>query len=506
MKSINLLTHAFSTHNLENIDLMKYNLIDSLSYKSNVRKKEEDDLKEFIKFLDEYDYKIYEHFYYNFSIPQISKEFDLLRISDDEVINIEIKHKGDLEKIKKQLKANKYYLKVLKIDLNIICFVVESKKLYKLANNEILEIEKDQLLNLLSHQSNFFKGNLEELFEPTQYLISPFNNSKEFLDGLYFLNSQQNEIKKNIYNDIKNKKLIIMLKGSAGSGKTLLAYDIAKSVMKTYKVLIIHCGFLNSGQNYLNINHDWNIFSIRDYKKINYDNYDIVIIDEGQRVDEIQLNFILEKIKKYNKNLIFVYDPEQVLCAKEFFSKSIELVEKMSESKFELSGKIRTNKEILYFIEDLFNLDHKTNYKYQNIKISHYNNIKDAYKFIEYMISENDWNFINYTQSKYAYEEYNYLTTLELSNVHKMVGQECDKVIILLNDKFYYENNKLMSSGWKAPYMGTKMLYEILTRARKEIYLVIVNNIEIYKVILDILVQSEKYSEEYKKIERNINK
>ena len=51
--------------------------------------------------------------------------------------------------------------------------------------------------------------------------------------------------------------------GSAGTGKTLLTYDIAKDLKEDRKkYLIIHCGLLNSGHDKLNDEHDWEIIPI----------------------------------------------------------------------------------------------------------------------------------------------------------------------------------------------------------------------------------------------------
>ncbi len=54
----------------------------------------------------------YEDWFYSFSIPQIGKEFDLLKIGiDNEIINVELKSQEvSLEKIEKQLIKNRYYL------------------------------------------------------------------------------------------------------------------------------------------------------------------------------------------------------------------------------------------------------------------------------------------------------------------------------------------------------------------------------------------------------------
>ena len=53
----------------------------------------------------------YLNFYYSFTIPKLGKEFDLLRINDDTVINIELKSRSiSNERIKHQLQLNRDYL------------------------------------------------------------------------------------------------------------------------------------------------------------------------------------------------------------------------------------------------------------------------------------------------------------------------------------------------------------------------------------------------------------
>ena len=53
-------------------------------------------------------------FYYSFLLPKLGKEFDLLRISSDYIINIELKSRPvSTEAIKKQLIQNRYYLSML---------------------------------------------------------------------------------------------------------------------------------------------------------------------------------------------------------------------------------------------------------------------------------------------------------------------------------------------------------------------------------------------------------
>lgn len=51
--------------------------------------------------------------FYSFQIPKLGKEFDLLQIKDDQIVNIELKS-GSVsdEAIRRQLIQNRYYLSV----------------------------------------------------------------------------------------------------------------------------------------------------------------------------------------------------------------------------------------------------------------------------------------------------------------------------------------------------------------------------------------------------------
>ena len=75
-----------------------------------------------------------------YKIPQIGKEFDLLRISEDMILNIEYKREiPNIDKIEKQLNRNKYYLNFLGKHMVLIAYVQLESKLYILDNNYIRE-------------------------------------------------------------------------------------------------------------------------------------------------------------------------------------------------------------------------------------------------------------------------------------------------------------------------------------------------------------------------------
>lgn len=103
------------------------------------------------------DISIVDNYYLGYSIPQIGKEFDLLRFGNDYVINIEIKTESTIEKIHKQQEKNKYYLSFLGIDIHIYTYVSKENKLYKLLirndRNTTREVPFAELCNKLISQN-----------------------------------------------------------------------------------------------------------------------------------------------------------------------------------------------------------------------------------------------------------------------------------------------------------------------------------------------------------------
>ncbi len=261
-------------------------------------------------------HQVYNSYYVGFEINQIGKEFDLLRIGKSTVINIELKRENTGERIKKQLIKNRYYLQALEKEIFSFTYVSESETLYYLDDNEILtEVGIEFLLDTINDQEIQNIDDIHSLFDPTIFLVSPFNSTERFLENEYFLTNHQEQIKNELLRklSIPNNKFF-SLEGAAGTGKTLLVYDLAKSLEENGKeVAIIHCGYLNTGQHKLIENHSWKVFQIKDYRNALNEDYDLIIIDEVQRIYKNQFNNIIEYINEHPITCIFAYDPSQTL-------------------------------------------------------------------------------------------------------------------------------------------------------------------------------------------------
>lgn len=183
-----------------------------------------------LRFRDE-NYELLDDWFYSFSIPQIGKEFDLLKINEDgKIINVELKSQAiDEARIEFQLQQNRYYLSHIGKEIYSFSLIKENDKSVKIYKYDdgLKECSYEELLDKLRKINKPINQNIENLFRPKEYLISPLNTPEKFLAGHYYLSGQQDAIKKKL---LRKKDGLWGIKGAAGTGKTLLLYDIAKEL------------------------------------------------------------------------------------------------------------------------------------------------------------------------------------------------------------------------------------------------------------------------------------
>ncbi len=494
VKAINLISLLNAQTDVGDLSFKKY--VSSFGINPHIRMNELADLQSLVDTLRDHTpfTYIFNNFFVGFMINQIGKEFDLLRIGTNSVINIELKRKSTDEKITKQLIQNEYYLKFLDVELYHFTYVSSTEKLYMLIDSErIEEVEFHVLIDRLREQRLLEIDNLHHLFDPINYLVSPFESPEAFLKDEYFLTAQQSTFKREMLEMIPaDIPLFVSIEGGPGTGKTLLLYDIAKNyIRKSHGVKIFHCGKLNAGQEKLKKDYGWSIESISYNGKTPFTTnqdwgiYDVIIFDEAQRLDKQQLIAFLDQILAIPIMCIFSFDRQQYLTSEELDNNIPGYIEeRLHPKRYELKNIIRCSKEIQAFITNLFDLaKQSTNQKYMNISTQYFSSYDSAGSYLHYL-HEEGWKVLDLIPPNTPPD------SPGENSFYEIIGQDYEEVAVIIDASFFYnDQNKLAyrETEKRLKYHKTKVLFQNVTRARRKLHLVIINNPEVLEKVLNIL-------------------
>ena len=476
----------------------------------------------------------FDGFFFSYTIEHISKEFDLIRLSGDKssILNIELKSTDVAQsKIEKQLRQNLYYLRHIAKDIRSYTYVSSSNTLYKLDVSQIdpqdddayhytsysaykneeyglsdpdekksylREASLNDLIEDMKLSQKAFNGDIDPFFKAPDYLISPLSTPERFISGQYFLTNQQNtflidimKASEKVTPDIYTPRpVLISITGSAGTGKTLLLYTVARELAKTKRVVIIHCGLLSDNHIYLKENiENLNIIPICDIHSLSFMKVNVILVDEAQRLYPGQLKYIRKYIKEYKAPGIFSYDDKQILTTSELMSDTSSELFEISDIRCNLSGRIRSNPDIADFIDILFSRSNASGtHNFDCVHLEYANN-KDE--------SEN---ILNYYKDKgfvyiYMQEDKNIKADMILPNNSKIsqisatmvLGQEFNSVVMIMGDEFFFEDGELKAKPHPShDYIYTKLLSQGLSRAREDLTIIVLNNLKVFKTLLEI--------------------
>ena len=488
-KAINLLSFVQAQRSLEQGAFERY----AARHGIEVRPNEIDDLRSLTEQLrgDAPEDRLFDRYYIGYTIPQIGKEFDLLRFGANYHLNIELKADCDLEKMLRQLRRNKYYLSYLEKHLICIAYSSLTHQFFLLTPEDTLEqVARDAVRDFLIDQVVDDKTPIDDRFNPSAYLVSPFNSPRKFLLEQYFLTSQQENVKRQVLALFRSSasSAFISLTGAAGTGKTLLAYDIVAELTRAGRTpLIIHCGKLNEGHVAL-MEAGWRIIPVRDMARHGLSGVGPILIDEAQRIRPQQFASIVAHITAGNGQCIFSYDRSQTLADYETRTDiSAQIAAVPGISSFSLSEKIRTNKEIANFIKSFVNTHRGLKVKDTgNIEFAYFNNSDDAIRHLA-SLDTNKWKVIKFTPSQYNNEHHEtYSSGIPITS-HDVIGQEFDGVAVIVDRFFSYNQQGNLVYTGRTYYQPAKMLFQNMTRARSRLRLIIIDNPQMLTACMNIL-------------------
>lgn len=435
-----------------------------------------------------------EDWFYSFTIPQIGKEFDLLKIGKNYIINIELKSQEmSEEKIIKQLTQNRYYLSHISKEIYSFTYMKckdENAKLLEYCNGKLKARSFERLAEIIAGVEQPNHSEIESLFRPQDYLISPLNTPEKFLHGRYYLNNQQEEIKKKIIDGISRGEGLWGICGYAGTGKTLLLYDVAKALSKNLRICVIHCGMLSDGHLYLNT-HMENV-SIIDAKSLTKEilkRFEIICIDESQRLYTSGMDIVLDAYTNSTvSGCIFSYDFAQALSKTEVKRNNPKRLAKLRDfHEQKLTTRIRTNKEIYSFIRNMMRLYDRPQKRvdYKNIDIVYANNVDESDQ-LNMIFRKRGYTFITFTPSQYVSNTIDHYSAY--INSHQVIGQEFDKVVLVLDNNFRYsKKGELEAREHPNPdYLFPRLFYQNISRAREKLCIIVLRNMDLFKTLLMI--------------------
>lgn len=399
-------------------------------------------------------------FFYSFQVPRLGKEFDLLQIKDDQIVNIELKSgKVSDEAVRKQLLQNRYYLSVQGKMLQSYTYISSQERLVRLNNHgHIVEADWDQLCLALQRQSKDYEGDIEDLFQAEMYLFSPVTEPERFLNKEYFLTSQQKDIERRILDKIRKVKYgYFWFSGLPGTGKTLLLYDIAMKLSVHQKVCMIHCG--ETGKEW-KILHDrlLRIAFLSDSQLEegpDLKEYSAILVDEAHLLTEEKLHVILELSEKHP--VIFSSDDEDMISDEEMDRTMIREIEHLPDiQSFHLTNRIRTNAELSSFIQNMMHLPEKRTVRYYpHIQVVYANDEEEAEILLK------------------GYQ---------------------DQLVFIIDERYYYDEKGYLREQRQKQQKPTavRLLFHRLNEAREEFAIIVKRNEAVYEVLLELLQFSKK--------------
>ena len=399
-------------------------------------------------------------FFYSFQVPRLGKEFDLLQIKEDQIINIELKSgRVSDEAVRKQLLQNRYYLSVQGKPIQSYTYISSQNRLVRLSNHDhIVEADWKQLCIALQRQSKDYEGDIEDLFQAEMYLFSPLTEPERFLNKEYFLTSQQKDIERRILDKIRKEKSgYFWFSGLPGTGKTLLLYDIAMKLSAHQKVCMIHCG--ETGKEWKILHERLLRIAFLSDSQLNecpdLKEYSAILVDEAHLLSVEKLHRILELSE--NHPVIFSGDDEDMISDEEMDRTMIHQIERLPDIQiFHLTNRIRTNAELSSFIQNMIHLPEKRTVRY--------------YPHIQVVYANND------------------------EEVEILRKNYQNQLVLVMDGRYYYDEKGYLREYRQKAQKPTavRTLFHRLNEAKEELAIIVKENEAVYEILLDLLQFSKK--------------
>lgn len=421
------------------------------------------------------------------------EQFDVLRVSNEAILNIELKsNMVPLKEIQDQLDRHNYLLGCLPGNKKVILytFISSEKKVYVFKDEELRESTLEELFN--SIPDDYYEENPLLNLKSEDFIISPYSDIDRYLNARYFLNDEQKKIVKEVTSKPSGEH--VMIKGGAGTGKSLVLFDLANRLTEKGKsVLLVFCSTLKS-TNKINSKVNFSFTDILniDFTKLNLQNYDYILLDESQRLWETKYELLLET----KSTLIFAVDKAQTLQPLEEQTNIEDKLDNLiidDKNKYKLKEKVRTDISLSTFIHKLFNKSRSglQPINFPKVNAIYFDRKSEAEEFVKNLIAIEEYVSIEVPQYK----------TRSTGNIKNqkifpfstdgfnVIGREFDNVLIPIDDRVQYVSNELKFNHGENyyPYLALNGLFQAITRVKNNLLFLVIGNVEIYKEIQKLI-------------------
>ena len=207
----------------------------------------------------------------------------------------------------------------------------------------------------------------------------------------------------------------------------------------------------------------------------------VLLIDEADHLAKEVLKQYLEHAGSLGIPVICAYDPHRLL--RELFpdeqtSGAVEYLTSASSLSLAFTGHIRINRPVYSFLRTLLNLhNHSGGTDYSCIDVLYAGNRRDTLSIFVY----------------YRDKGYHKITLPGGSGeigkglgADEIAGLEFDCVLMILDDRFYYDSSKALRADGPGAEEAMNLLYEGISRTREKLCILVYHNRELFTEILSL--------------------
>ena len=429
----------------------------------------------------------WENFYYSYRIPHLGKEFDLLRVSDAILLNLELKSQiNSLSDVEEQLQKNRYFLSCLPQRLCLFTYDMGERRFYRLTDaGKIVTATAEEVRHVMRHfRHRNGTVSLDDAFQASHFLVSPFEEPERFLRREYFLTEQQREICREICERLDNRNadgpFLAEIRGGAGTGKSLLVYDLARSVSERMPVTVVDCWGVGKSHAVLRERLSGVRILSAGEAEACFGEQGLWIFDEAHRMKAEFLERVFREADRLQIPCLFSLDPNQVSNEEEQRAAIGDRIDRRrGVVRYRLTDTIRTNREVACFVDGMFD-GRKGNraLQYPHIRIYYAESPEQVCKMLE-VLSRKGIVWIDFSETG----TFTRAGAAPGLRVESVVGREFEGVVVCLEGEFFYEKGRLRCSR---PILANR-LYQAVTRAKTSLAVIVLGQQAVLERLLRLV-------------------